>query len=296
MGGSHTTISSSPSNSRGCPVAVKVVTDSTADLPQPLAQELGVTVVPLNVHFGTQVFHDGVDLGPDDFFERLASASQVPTTSQPSIGDFVETYQRLASDADGIASVHISSKLSGTINSALQACQASTFSCPVEIVDTLQVSMATGLPVVIAARVAQEGGSLQQVVDVARRSAQVTQLFVMVDTLEYLEKGGRIGKAQAFLGTLLRVKPILTCRDGEVHPLERARTHRKALERLYAIAQERQPFAMAAVCHSTTPDEAEELAERLRPLCDGDVIVSRFGPVLSTHVGPGALGIAIQKS
>ncbi|MBI2872094.1 MAG: DegV family protein [Chloroflexi bacterium] len=279
-------------------MTIKVVTDSTADLPRELAQELDITVVPLNVHFGTQVFLDGVEIASEEFFRRLTSESVLPTTSQPSVGAMVQVYRDLAAEHSEIVSVHISSKLSGTVNSALQAARELEGSKKkVEVVDSAQASAALGLVVVAAARAAQQGASMAEVVATAQRVSERIRVLFMVDTLEYLAKGGRIGKAQAFLGSLLRIKPILTVQAGEIHPLERVRTRARAIERMWELAQEGAPYEGVAVAHATTPREAADLAQRIQKLNKrGSVIECRFGPVLGTHVGPGALGLAVQSA
>ena len=274
---------------------VKVVTDSTADLPPALAKELGITVVPLNVHFGTEVYRDGVEIFPDEFYRRLVSSPRLPTTSQPTVGDFLRSYQELSQDTDEILSVHISAKLSGTMNSATQAREQFQGDCRIEIMDSLQGSLGLGMAAIAAGRAAQRGAGLDEVVEDTRRAIPQVRFFGLLDTLKYLEKGGRIGKAQAFAGSLLQIKPILTTKDGEVHPLERARSRAKGIERLYQLAQEHMPVDGLAVAYSTTPDDAQALAQRLKPLLPGgEVFVSQVGPVVGTYLGPGILAIALR--
>ena len=279
-------------------MAVKIVTDSTADLPQDLAQGLDITVVPLNVHFGTEVFKDGVDLSPDEFYQRLIDGPVLPKTSQPSVGDFVQVYEQLAQDADGIVSVHISSKVSGTYNSAVQAKGQANVTCPIEVIDTYQASMGLGKAAMAVARAAQQRASLEEAATVARQAAARSQCFVLLDTLEYLEKGGRIGKARALLGTLLSIKPMIIVRDGEVHELAKERTRRKGIARLRRVAGEFAPIEDLTVVYSTTPDDAHALAQSLKGLLpeDREPRIARFGPVLGTYVGPGALGIGLLRS
>ena len=275
-------------------MAVRVVTDSTADLPPALAQELGITVVPLNVHFGADVYRDGVDITADQFYAMLASSPNLPTTSQPSVGDFLETYESLSEESDGIVSIHLSGKLSGTLNSAEQAKQQMQGDTRVETVDSMQASLGLAMVVVAAARAAQSGGDVDDVLRAAKEAIVRAGFFGLLDTLRYLEKGGRIGKAQAFVGSLLQVKPLLTIRDGEAHPLERARNRARGTRRLYEIAREHAPLADLAVAYTTTPDEAHALAERLRPLHPtGDVFVSQVGPVVGTYLGPKVLSLAL---
>ena len=278
-------------------MAVKIVTDSTSDLPLDLAERLGITVVPLNVHFGTEVFKDGIDITADQFYERLITGDQLPTTSQPSPGDFIEAYKGVGKDADGIVSVHISGKLSGTYNSAVQAKDQADVHCPIEVVDTLQASMGIGMIAMAAARAASQGADLEEVADVARRAIAQSQCFALLDTLEYVQKGGRIGKAQALLGSILKIKPMITIRDGEVHELAKARTTSKAIARLEEFARGFAPLDSICVLHSTTPKVAEEIAENLRELLTADKVpfVARFGPVLGTHTGPGAVGVGLLR-
>jgi DegV family protein with EDD domain len=276
-------------------VAVKIVTDSTADLPQDMAKELGITVVPLNVHFGTEVYRDGVEILPDEFYKRLVSSPRLPTTSQPTVGDFLQSYQELSQTTNEIVSVHISSKLSGTLNSANQAREQFQGDCRIEIVDSQQGSLGLGMVALSANQAAQRGASMDDVVKEARQAIPRVQFFGLLDTLEYLVKGGRIGKAQAFVGSLLHIKPILTCRDGEVHPLERARTRAKGIDRLCELVQEHMPLEELGVVYSTTPDEAHALAQRLKPfLPNGEVFISQLGPVVGTYLGPGILGIGLR--
>ena len=277
-------------------MTVKVITDSTADLPPALAEELGITVVPLNVHFGTEVYRDGVEITADEFYRRLVTASRMPTTSQPTPGDFLSAYDEMGQTTDEILSVHISAKLSGTMNSATQAREEYGGESRIEIIDSLQGSMGLGMLAIAAAEAARRGGSLDDVVTETRAAIPKVGFMGLVDTLEYLEKGGRIGKAQAFVGSLLRIKPLLTIRDGEAHPLERARTRAKGVDRMCELVQAEMPLKDLAVVYTTTPDEARALAQRLQSyLPQGEVILSQVGPVVGTYLGPGVLGVAFRK-
>ena len=277
-------------------MTVKVITDSTADLPPALAEELGITAVPLNVHFGTEVYRDGVEITADEFYRRLVTASRLPTTSQPTPGDFLSAYDEMGQTTDEILSVHISAKLSGTMNSATQAREEYGGECRIEIIDSLQGSMGLGMLAIAAAEAARRGGSLDDVVTETRAAIPKVGFMGLVDTLEYLEKGGRIGKAQAFVGSLLRIKPLLTIRDGEAHPLERARTRAKGVDRMCELVQAEMPLKDLAVVYTTTLDEARSLAQRLQSyLPQGEVILSQVGPVVGTYLGPGVLGVAFRK-
>ena len=275
-------------------MTVKVVTDSTADLPSDVAESLGITVVPLYVHFGTEVLRDGVDILPDEFYRRLTEGPVLPTTSQPSVGDFVDVYEKLAQDSDGVVSVHISSMLSGTVNSATQAKAQMAAGKPVEVVDTLRASMTIGLVAMAAARAAQDGASLEEVAGVANDSAGRSHCIAMLDTLEYLEKGGRIGKAKALLGSLLKIRPLIRV-EGEVHEMGKERSRQRGIARIQKIAVESGELAGLAVMHSTTPDDAVKIGEALRKLLpEGkEPVIAQFGPVIGTYAGPGALGIGL---
>ena len=279
-------------------MAVKIVTDSTSDLPLESAEALGITVVPLYVHFGMEVFKDQVDLSADDFYRRLVTEKELPKTSLPSVGDFVAAYERIGRDADGIVSVHVSEKVSGTVNSARQAALQADVSCPIEVQDTLQASMGIGMVAIEAATVAATGANVEQVASAARDAITRCQCFALLDTLEYLQKGGRIGKAQALLGTLLRIRPMIILKEGEVHELGKERTRRKAIARLAQTAREFSPLDRLAVLYSTVRGDAEEVADSLTDLiADGEApMVVQFGPALGTYVGPNSIGIGLLRS
>ncbi len=276
-------------------MAVKIVTDSTADLPPELARELDITVVPLNVHFGEETFLDGVDLDADTFFERLVSASQLPTTSQPSPGVFLETYRELTQAGHQVISIHISDKLSGTLNSARHAVER-LGDASVELIDSTQGSVGLGLAVTAVAKVVQQGASYEEALQTARTAIGEVQVFALLDTLEYMQRGGRIGRVQAIIGGLLRVRPIITIKDGVAHSEAKARSRALGIRYMLAVAERRAPLKQAAVIYSTSSEEADELEEKIRPfIADGNVIRAQFGPVLGTYLGPGAVGIAIQS-
>ncbi len=274
-------------------MAVRVVTDSVSDIPADIVEELGITVVPAYVRFGNDVYKDGVELTTDEFFGRLLNGPDFPATSQPAIGDFSETYESVADGADGIVSVHVSSKVSGTVNSAQQGAGVADVACPIEVVDTLQASMGSGLVAIAAAKAAQDGGSLVEVTAAARDAMSRCQCVCLLDTLEYLVKGGRIGKARGMLGSLLKIKPLIIIRDGEVHDFAKERTRRKAVARLESAAREFGPLDTVSVMYSTSRDEAERLADTLSPVTSNQPVVARFGPALGTYVGPNALGISL---
>ncbi len=273
---------------------VHVVTDSTCDLPAELIAKHGITVVPLTVSFSDEAFLDGVDITADEFYEKLAAFSGLPRTSQPSVERFRQVYKSLGPDAE-IVSVHISARLSGTLNSATIAREQVNGEGRIELVDSRTVSLGLGAVALEAARVAQQGASLEEVADAARRTLERVQVIAMVDTLEYLRRGGRIGRARSLLGSLLSIKPILHVEDGEVAPLERVRTRSRAIERLVQLATEGD-VKRAFVGSGGNRDEAEALLERLRPALPGaELLLGQVGPVVGVHAGPNVLGIAIER-
>jgi DegV family protein with EDD domain len=274
---------------------VKVVTDSSADLPGELVKELGITVVPLYVRFGEEVHRDRVTISEDEFYRRLESDPIHPTTIQPGPQDFLEVYQNECAGADGIVSIHISGKLSGTVNSALMARDMLENGCPVEVVDSLAVTMGLGLVVIAAARVAKAGGAMDKVVTAAKEAIPQVHFLALFDTLKYILLGGRIGKAKALLGSILNVKPILTLKDGEVVPCTQVRNRAKGMDRLFDFVKNATDVQDVAVVYSTTPDEAQRLAERIGSVFDREKIrIARIGPVLGVHMGPGTLIVVIR--
>ncbi len=274
---------------------VKIVTDSGADLPEELAKELGITVVPIYVRFGEEVYRAGVDISEDEFYERLTHDPVHPNTTQPTPQDFADVYQKLSADADGIVSIHISGKLSGTCNSALMARDMLEGGCPVEVVDSEMLSMSLGLIAIVAATAAKAGGSLEEVVEAAKQAIPETYLFFLLDTLEYLKRGGRIGKAKALLGSILSVKPMLTMKDGELVPAGQARNRAKGMDKLFEYVKTAGNIQDLAVVYNTTPEEAQTLAERLGSVFDKEKIrMARVGPGLGVHGGPGAMLVAFR--
>ena len=205
-------------------MAIRVVTDSTSDLPAELAQRWHITVLPCYVVEGDVTYRDGVDLSHDQFYRRLTSNASLPTTAQPSPADFRDVYEELLGQGHQVISIHVSGKLSGTLNSAEQAKSSLVEAAPIEIIDSQLASIPLGLAVLAAAEQSEQADSYQQVAGKVRRDLPLTHGFFLLDTLEYLQKGGRIGRAQAFLGSMLSVKPILKLQDGEAHPVERPRT------------------------------------------------------------------------
>ena len=269
---------------------VRIVTDSTADLTREQQEAAGITVVPLNVHFGDQVFRDHVDLTADEFFRRLQASSQLPRTSQPSVGAFEEVFRSLRQNRDEIVSVHLSSKVSGTYNAALMAAKT-VGSEAIDVVDSLSTSMALGFMALEGARLAKEGKDRTAVSARLQALVPKARVICVVDTLTYLERGGRIGKARALLGSLLNVKPILQLKDGEVVPLGRARGRPQALNRLVELLARDGRVSRLAIMHGAARADAEQLRERVASSYPGlDISLTEIGAVLGTHTGPGVIG------
>jgi DegV family protein with EDD domain len=275
-------------------MTVKVVTDSVADLPSHIAEKHGITVVPLNVHFGTEVYRDGVDLTADEFFDRLVHSETIPVTSVPSPGAFADVYDKLAEEADGILVLTISSKLSATYEIALQSIELMNKKCRVEVIDSKLATMAQGLVVITAARLAQTGASLDEVMNVAYRNIPRVEMRAAFDTLEYLRRGGRIGKARSFLGSVLKINPIVGLEDGEVVPISRERSRAKAIDHLYNFAVGYSQIEEIAIEYATSFDEAALLIDRLDSKFPKErIYCSRASPVIGTHTGPGLLMISV---
>ena len=272
--------------------SVAVVTDSTADLPADLVRSRGVTVVPLTVTLEGKEYLDGVDITADEFYTRLQGANgPVATTSQPAPARFQEVYRQLLQDHDEVISLHISEKLSGTYAAAVQGAELAGAGDRVRVVDSAMVSMPLGLMVLAATEVAA-GGSAGEVVERLGALRREVTVFFMVSTLEYLRRGGRIGAANALLGSVLQVKPVLTIRDGQVTPLERVRTRERALARVIDLVreQDRGQGLCAIVGHAAAEATAERIASEIEPGCD-TLLVQPLGPVVGAHAGPGTVGV-----
>ncbi len=277
-------------------MTVRIVTDSSCDLPTELVQELGITVVPLYVRFGEEVYREQVDISLDEFYKRLEQGPIHPVTIQPSPQDFVTAYQKVAPEADGIVSIHISSKLSGTFNSALQGKKLLEKDFPIEVVDSQIITVGLALICIAAAKMAKAGESLASVVEEVKQMIPNIRLLALLDTLKYLQKGGRIGKAKALLGSILNVKPMITLKEGEVVPAGQTRSRSKGIERLFSFVESVSNIEDLVIAYNTTPDEAQALAERLGSVLTKETVkVIRLGTTLGVHMGPGGLAIGIRE-
>jgi DegV family protein with EDD domain len=283
-----------------CMAKVAIVTDSTANLPAEVTRTLPIYSVPLHVIWEEKSYLDQVEMSADEFYARLRTDKVLPTTSQPPPSAFKEVYVHLLEEGYDILTITIASKLSGTMDSAIQA-RATLPGPRIELVDSDTTSLALGFQVLAAARIAEQGATLKECKTIAEQAKQKTGVLFVLKTLEFLARGGRIGGAAAFVGTLLNLKPILEIREGRVEAVERVRTSAKALDRVLDIFEQRAhldsaPPLRIAVLHSDTADEAEELLVRARQRFGltevSEAFIGRVSPVIGVHAGPGALGIA----
>lgn len=281
---------------------VIVVTDSTATIPTQLLNGHMIQVLPLQVIWDHQVLRDGVDIHPQEFYERLAKSKTMPSTSQATPEEFKAAYSSLLDQGYDILSIHISSKLSGTLESAIQAKNAFP-GAKIELVDSLSTSMALGFQVLSAARMASIGAGLTEVKAVAETALSHTGVYFALNTLEFLHRGGRIGGAAAFMGTMLNLKPLLELREGRIEAVERVRTFNKTVDRLLDLVETRLdkdkgPIRLAAI-HANDQEKADELLaraiKRFSNTVVTDAVTTSVSPVLGTHTGPGALGLAFMS-
>ena len=275
---------------------VKIVTDSVSDIPAKVAQELGITVVPLYVRFGAEVYRDRVDLSSEEFYRRLATSRIFPTTATAAPGEFAQVYDKLAEETDEILSIHASSRLTAVYEVALQGKKQMKRKCRVEVVDSQAAIMAEGFITIVAAKEAQSGAKLDQIADTVRKNIPKVHLRMCFDTLEYLRRGGRIGRAQALLGSMLRVNPILGLKDGEPYPFGRPRSRAKAIEQIYNFVRSFPNIRELAIEHATTPDEVEALVQRLDDVFPKErIYICTLSPIIGAHVGPHVIGVAVLE-
>jgi fatty acid kinase fatty acid binding subunit len=270
---------------------VAIVTDSTADLPRELIASRSITIVPLTLHLDGQSLLDGVDITPAEFYRRLPAAASHPTTSQPSPGRFAQVYSELLADHASVVSIHISETLSGTYASAVQGA-AMTDSKRVHVIDSQLVSMSLGLITLAASALAAQGEDAASIESAILAMRAQVQTYFSVATLEFLRRGGRIGRASALLGSVLQVKPVLCIRDGEVTPLERVRTFDRALSRIVELTStvDHGKGVCVIVGHADAEADAHRVAEKLEPIAD-TLLIQPLGPVVGAHAGPGVVGV-----
>jgi DegV family protein with EDD domain len=274
---------------------VAIVVDSTAYIPEDLIKKYNLHVIPLTVNWQDETLLDGVDITPPQFYKRLQSTSEIPTTSQPSAGAFADFFKKVAEEADSIVAIHISDHLSGTLDSARSAVDMLD-NIQIEIVDSLSTSMGLGWIVLAAARAVEQGKSAEDVAQLARELVSKSRIIFVVDTLEYLYKGGRIGGAQRLMGSVLSIKPLLHLEEGKIEPLASVRTKKKAVEQMLDVIDEEikdKKSVRMATFNALAPEEAKELGDmlqaRFKPI---ELLHAELSPAIGTHVGPGTIGAA----
>ena len=277
-------------------MSVRIVTDSSCDLPESVVTDLGVRVVPLSIRFGDDEFIDREELSTEEFWQKCAAQDTLPETAAPAPGQFEQVYRELAADgATGIVVISLSGKLSATMQSAELAARSVSDSVDVRVVDSRSVTLGVGTMVIAAARSAAEGASLDEVESMATDRANRTHVFGALDTLENLKKGGRIGGAKALLATALAIKPIVEVVDGEVAQAGKQRTRSKALKFLVdKVKSYGDDVHDLAVLHAAC-DDVDEFVAMLQPLYDGEIVVGDIGPVIGTHTGQGTIGVAFSS-
>jgi DegV family protein with EDD domain len=282
--------------------SIRIVTDSTADLPSSIIDKYNIKVVPLKVHFDEETYLDGVTIQPETFYSKLQNAAQLPTTSQPSPINFVDAYKEIAEQApeSNIISIHLSSALSGTYQSAMLAKSMLEEQVEITVVDSLSASFGLGFAVIAAAEAANQGKTVEECVQLSKKCIADQTIFFLVDDLTYLQKGGRIGKAAAMFGSLLNIKPILSVDDhGEVYPMDRVRGSKKAQMRIFEAIQQKygSDAVKLAVLHVAAEDVAQEWGEALKQQLNiKELVISSVGPVIGVHTGPGTIATIVTRA
>ncbi len=270
-------------------MTIKIVTDTLSDITKDIAEELGITVVPLYVRFGDKVYKDRVEMTTDEFYYRLQHDPNWPSTTQPTPNDFFNIFDKLADETDEILCINLSHKLSGTWESACAAKRMMKKDCRVEVIDSMTVVMGLGVMVLAAAKMAKNGAKMDDLITKVKKDVELNRAHAAMyfDTLKYLAKGGRIGRAQGLLGSLLSVKPILGVHEGEVAPITRVRSRQAGLDFLYNFVKSISNIEELAVEYATTPDDAKELMDRLGELFPRErIVLSTVSPVIGTYTGP----------
>jgi DegV family protein with EDD domain len=275
-------------------MTVKIVTDSLGDIPSELARELDITIIPLNVLFGEAIYRDGIDLTTEQFYEKLVETKVSPTTQIPSLGVFVQAYEELAEKTDSILVIANSQKMSASYEAMVEAVDEMEHPGRVEVIDSQWAIMAQGLIVIAAAKAAQKGAGLDELIALTEKNVTRADVRMAFDSLNYLEEGGRIGKARAFLGSKLRVTPILGIREGEAFPFSREHSRARAIDHLYYFALSFSHIEAMAVEYATNLKEADALAKRLKTqFPKAPIYLTMVNPVIGAHVGPRVLGVAV---
>jgi DegV family protein with EDD domain len=277
---------------------IALVTDSTCYIPKDLLDQYKITVAPQILIWGDETFEDGVNIMPVEFYSRLKKATVMPSSSQVTVTKFHEIFQKFLEQDYQILAILIAAKLSGTINSAVQAKAMLPDDAPIEIVDSNTTAMAMGFHVLTVARAIEQGANMEECVKLSQEAAKHTGVFFAVDTLEFLHRGGRIGGGRRFLGTALNIKPILEVRDGAVEAVEQVRTRSKSLTRIVELvekhAQSRTPLRLATLHANAAEDARLVLDEATKKLNPVESIFSEVSPVIGAHAGPGTVGLAFM--
>ena len=278
-------------------MTVKIVTDSTADLPPNIARQLDITIVPAYININGTAYRDGVDISQDELYQKITEDKFNISTSQPPPHDFIQKYRKLLTDTDQILSIHVTSKLSGIYSSALQAREMMGEGSKIEILDSISVSMGMGMIAMTAARLAHSGANLARVLEESLQVRNAMHIWGMFDTLKYVLKGGRLGKARNLISSVINVKPLITMRDGVFHPSGFARTRLKGIDKLFDNLSTFSGVEEAGVIYSTDAKEARSVRDRLATLIGEDkVYISRLGAALGVHGGPGTLALAVREN
>ncbi|OEF98545.1 DegV family protein [Desulfuribacillus alkaliarsenatis] len=279
-------------------MGIKIVVDSTCDLQDDVLQEYGIERVSLKVHFKNETYRDWIDIKPKEFYQKLRNSEVLPTTSQPSPAEFIDLYKSIATEDDSIISIHLGAKLSGTVQSAVLA-KSMLENYDITVVDSKQATCGTGFIAIAAAEAAKHGKSKEDILALIEKIIDNQRTLFMVDTLEYLKKGGRIGKASALIGSLLNIKPILSLDiDGGVMSVDKARGKKKAEKAILQILKNTygDKELSVALCHADSIDTVEEFSSILKEeLNIADIMIADIGPVIGTHVGPGAWGVIAHE-
>ena len=276
---------------------IQVVTDSTADMPPGTMEKLGIRVVPIYLRFGDKLYRDGVDISNDEFYAMLDTSRIYPATSQPNPEDFTMVYKEYCYKADGIVSIHISSRISGTYNSANMARKTLESACPIEVIDSKFNSAGLGLVVTAAARIAQAGAAFSEVVNEVQKAINKVRMFGMFETMKYLARSGRVNKTIAAASRILNVMPLLTFHDGEIVRAGLVRTVNKGMEKIYEFVRANSPISELTIVHSKVINEANELKKRLSEfIAEEKINITELGAGLGVHGGPGVLLAAIRRS
>jgi len=276
-------------------MAIKIVTDSTSDLDKDTAKNLSVEIVPLNVHFGDEIYKDGIEINSDDFFDKLINGTVFPKTSQPSVGEFIDVYEKLGNDGSDIISIHISDQLSGTINSARQAAKHLEGKIKVHIIDSKQISISLGLITISAATAVKEGKTLNEVLDLIESLIARSHVFTALDTLEYLEKGGRIGKAKSLVGKILNFKPIIGSANGIIDAFGRGRSNTACMIKLEELVKSTGEIESIGIVYSTDKSLADKFSEQITQNLKLEKPPKSYqiGPVIGVYGGPNVIGVGI---